>query len=160
MKVYKYKWTKKYRADPQVAGAIFQKLKDDDAVLEEAANARSPLHADFDWDDTSAAHAHRLHQVRTMRCSLQIEVITKSRKSEHINAFVLRVGKPGFVPVMEATPTELSQAEKVCWRAAVKFRQRFKGLQFAREIVEAIADQERSGNRVGEIGRASCRERV
>lgn len=147
MKVYKYKWTRNYRVSPQVAGAIFQKLKNDEAVLEEASRPESPMHGDFDWDDSSAARAHRLHQVRTMRCSLSVEIITKKKQIEYVNAFVRRIDKVGYVSTLEATPAELTAAEQMCFREMSKFKQRFRNLQFAREVIEAIGDKERSVNR-------------
>lgn len=35
-----------------------------ESVVEEARSSRSPLHSKFTWDDTIAAHEHRLYQAR------------------------------------------------------------------------------------------------
>jgi len=35
-------------------------------VVEEARDPRSPLHDQFDWDDSEAAHKWRLHQARNL----------------------------------------------------------------------------------------------
>ena len=44
-----------------------------DIVLEAATNAESPLHKVFEWDDTAAAHAHRVWQARKLIKSVRIE---------------------------------------------------------------------------------------
>lgn len=143
MKIYKYKWSKNYKVDPQVAGEIFQRCNRDEEVVTLASDPDHPLHDDFDWDDTTAAASHRLHQARTMRCSLQVEVINKERKVTNIRAFVRTIDKSGYVPTLEASPDELGSAEKVCWLQMKSFRARWKGLTFAREVVDAIAEKEK-----------------
>lgn len=35
-------------------------------VVADASNSNSPLHSFFEWDDTEAAHQHRLHQARNL----------------------------------------------------------------------------------------------
>lgn len=37
-----------------------------ESVVEEARSSRSPLHSRFTWDDTIAAHEHRLYQARRL----------------------------------------------------------------------------------------------
>lgn len=147
MKAYRYKWTRHYGVGAQIAGEIIQRCKDDEAIVSAAAPVSSPLHAEFDWDDTSAARAHRLHQARQMRCSLVVEVITKDREPSHVRAFVRTVDRVGFVPTLEANEDELSEAEHRCWMQMKAFRARWKGLQFAREVVDAIAAKDRSLSR-------------
>jgi len=44
-----------------------------DIVLEAATNADSPLHKMFEWDDSTAAHAHRIWQARKLIKSVKIE---------------------------------------------------------------------------------------
>ena len=44
-----------------------------DIVLEAATNADSPLHKVFEWDDSTAAHAHRVWQARKLIKSVKIE---------------------------------------------------------------------------------------
>lgn len=45
-----------------------------DAVLSEAKDENSPLHAHFEWDDSVAAEAHRRYQARVLiqRCKITI----------------------------------------------------------------------------------------
>lgn len=143
MKKYKYSWSRKYKADPQVAGEIFQRLGNDDAVLKEAREPASPLHGDFDWDDSSAAREYRLHQVRIMRNCLVVEVVTKERETIRIHGFVSK-GRDVFVPTLEASVEELSFAEARVFSQLVSLKAKLKGYRWARTVVEAIADVEKS----------------
>ena len=147
MKAYRYKWTRHYSVDAQTAGEIIQACKDDAEIVAAAQAPTSLLHAEFDWDDTSAAQAHRLHQARQMRCSLVVEVITRGRETQNVRAFVRTVDRVGFVPTLEANDDELSEEEQRCWLQMKAFRARWKGLRFAREVVDAIASKERSAAR-------------
>lgn len=147
MKRCRYKWTKAYRVDPQVAGEIFQKCTNDSEVVALAKEPGHPLHDTFDWDDTTAANSHRLHQAREMRCSLQVEIIVVDKKPVHVRAFLRNADKTGYVLTTEATPEELGAAEQLCWLQMTAFRTRWKNLQFAREVIEAIADKDKQVQR-------------
>lgn len=50
-----------------------------DAVLQDAKSAKSPLHDQFDWDDSSAAQNWRLQQARELIRSIKVEITTESR---------------------------------------------------------------------------------
>lgn len=45
-----------------------------EAVLEDAADPASPLHDEFEWDDASAAHQHRLDRARAIIRSVRYVV--------------------------------------------------------------------------------------
>lgn len=45
-------------------------------VVRHAADSSSPLHAYFEWDDSVAAHAHRISQARDLISSVRVEVKT------------------------------------------------------------------------------------
>jgi len=49
-----------------------------DAVVEEATNPKSVLHDRFQWDDTLAAHAHRIEQARALIRSVKIHVVEET----------------------------------------------------------------------------------
>jgi len=68
------------RIADQNGGIILPEL-----VVERARPASSPLHGRFEWDNTKAAHAHRLWQARQLIsvCVEQIEGV-----SEPTNVFV------------------------------------------------------------------------
>lgn len=50
------------------------------AVVEAARSDASPLHPRFEWDDTVAAHEHRLHQARGLIRTFEAEVVLPSGK--------------------------------------------------------------------------------
>ena len=43
-------------------------------LFEDARNPDSPLHPQFDWDDSTAAEKYRIQQARNLLCSATIEV--------------------------------------------------------------------------------------
>lgn len=49
------------------------------AVVDDAKDARSVLHEVFEWDDSKAAHAHRLEQARALIRSIRVEITIESR---------------------------------------------------------------------------------
>jgi hypothetical protein len=66
------------KADAERIGPELLRLKKHHGVLtkdllvQKAQSARSILHADFNWDDATAAHAHRLEQARYILRSIMI----------------------------------------------------------------------------------------
>lgn len=68
------------KADAQVIGEALAKLSDKSgghltpaAVVEAAANKRSPLHRHFEWDDAVAAQSWRLDQARHLVRVIRVE---------------------------------------------------------------------------------------
>lgn len=75
-----YQWQfEKYKASAEEVGRIFEEIEKRDgaitpeAVVEEARPEDSPLHDDFEWNDTEAARKFRIDQARKM-ISLVIRV--------------------------------------------------------------------------------------
>lgn len=50
-----------------------------DAVIEDARSKKSPLHDQFEWDDSKAAHQYRLEQAREIIRSVKMEIVTSER---------------------------------------------------------------------------------
>lgn len=50
-----------------------------DAVLEDARSKKSPLHDQFEWDDSEAAHKYRIEQARVLIRSVRVEVVTEEK---------------------------------------------------------------------------------
>lgn len=61
------------------------KLRPED-VLEAAKNVKSPLHDCFEWDDSKAAHLHRIDTARTLIRAVYVEHYPSKRQK--IRAFV------------------------------------------------------------------------
>ncbi len=59
-------------------------------VLEDARNARSPLHDYFEWDDSRASEKYRLHQAAHLVNHIEIEIVYGKRKEpETVRAFII-----------------------------------------------------------------------
>lgn len=147
---YKYSWTRGYAVDAQVVGEIVEKLpqRTADELLKAASSSRSPLHSQFEWDDTRAAQQYRLVQARVMISSLRVEVVSLDHKVQQVTAFVRNADRTGsYVPTLEADADDLSDAELRCWQQMKAFRERWKGLGFARAVIDAIQAVDRSASR-------------
>jgi len=75
------------KADAKVLGEAFERLKSSgpltaDRVLQDAMNARSPLHRYFEWDDQKAATQFRLEQAR--RLIRSIEVVLEDARGKQV----------------------------------------------------------------------------
>lgn len=58
-------------------------------VLEEASNPTHPLHDRFEWDDSIAAHEHRLEQARKLIQSVRVTIVpTGSSEPISVRAYV------------------------------------------------------------------------
>lgn len=55
------------------------------SVVEFAKNPDTALHSQFEWDDTAAAHAHRLWQARMV---IRLHVTVLAADTEPVRAFV------------------------------------------------------------------------
>lgn len=138
----KYSWTKQYSVSPQVAGEIIKNLPDRTAesLLKEARKKSCPLRSQFEWDDSLAAHQHRLIQARTMLNSLRVVVVAENRKPQAVMAFIQKADKSSrYVPIMEADSDDLTALEIKCLDHMRAFKQRWKGLQFARDVIAEIS---------------------
>lgn len=50
-----------------------------DVVVSEAKNPKHPLHDYFTWDDSEAAHLHRIHEARSLIRSVRVQFETEER---------------------------------------------------------------------------------
>lgn len=76
-----------------------------DAVVEDARDAASPIHKYFEWDDSKAAHQHRLDTARSLIRSVEVKVTT-FRRDAPVRAYVrdpeAAANKQGYVPIATA----------------------------------------------------------
>lgn len=69
----------------ELAEALTKVERDEDgrlqpeAVVEAAANKRSPLHDEFTWDDAEAGHLYRIEQARTLIRVVHVEFADDGR---------------------------------------------------------------------------------
>lgn len=81
----KYKWRNgaRTKGDAQACGERIEQISGRGpatprVVLDDAREPSSPLHSAFEWDNSVAAEAHRLHQARMLLGDLVINVIVVS----------------------------------------------------------------------------------
>jgi|GEM_PF-1296131 len=53
-------------------------------ILEEAKSPKSPIHGEFEWDDSKAAHAHRLWQAGELRRTLVYRRVEEGDERERV----------------------------------------------------------------------------
>ena len=113
-------------------------------VVKEAKKKTSPLHPYFEWDDSAAAHEHRLHQARMLIRSVKVNVtIEKGEDPVPIKAFYSlesETGVSGYKPVAEilAVPDERDMLLNRAKRELASFRERYKHLEEFAELFEHI----------------------
>ena len=92
-------------------------------VLNSALDSDSPLHSVFEWEDSKAAHQHRLWQARKLIRSVRVEspeglpmskyISIKIENERHYEeASVLVLDRDKWAVVMEETATALAELER------------------------------------------------
>jgi len=129
---------------------VKRKLVKED-IVEEAANPGSPLHDDFEWDDSKAGHQYRLTQANTLLAKVHIiSVDNEGHETGPVRAWVHLVDdgtngreEAGFESVVTILSDEqkreryLSQARKELeeWRNRYQHLEEFSNLFRAIERV-------------------------
>lgn len=137
-----------HKVEASTAGAVLEEIRAktgrDDVTPEELLNASrdedSPTHAEFDWDDSIAAHKWRLEQARLIIA--HIRIIRADSQSEYKErAFVSAPGgNHAYVPLETALGKDeyrehlLNQAKKEMTVFLAKYR-RIKELA---EVTDAM----------------------
>jgi hypothetical protein len=145
----KYSWTKSYGVPAQIVGEFWDGLPDKspEAFVKASSNRRAPTHSLFEWDDSAAAQRYRLLQACTITSSLHIEIIDKQGKAQTVRAFITSSNRGKYVATLEASPEELTAAEERCVNEMRTFKQRWKSLQLAREVIYAMQTVEQRVSR-------------
>lgn len=135
-----YSWSRSYAVDAQVVGEIYYSLptKTPEELLKVAAKKQSAIHSLFNWDDAKAAHEYRLVQARVMVNSLQVEITSIEGKQDRVQAFIGSSDRGSHVCVFEATEAELTENEQEFIREINGIRKRWKSLQLAHAVIQAI----------------------
>jgi hypothetical protein len=83
IKEFRWREGSHHKVEAKVAAAEVQALLDKKGdkveasdVLASAASPRSPLHPEFEWDDTKAAREHRLLQARNLLNAIKVIYVT------------------------------------------------------------------------------------
>lgn len=145
--------------DPQEIGDELMRLEkagtnSPEEIVDSARNPESPLHNLFDWSDTEAAKQWRLHQARTLVCTVRVVLDSREQdaRSKSIRAFVKTPSpedkekpakRPHYTsisnalkdPSTRARILEQAQAELIAWR------ERYDDLRELAAIFEIIDQQ-------------------
>ena len=73
-------------------------------------NPASALHARFDWDDSSAAHQHRLYQARSVITEVTV-VHSDGKKRQVYVSLMSDRGSAGYQPLVEVMSDETRRHE-------------------------------------------------
>lgn len=147
--MYRFGWSKHYPADAQAVGEWYRGLRSRSmqAAVEAARNRTCVVHRLLEWDDRKAGKAYRLHQMREIVNSLTVEVHNAKGNTEHVRAFIRSADMSSYVVTVEATDAELDSAERRCIGEMNRMRDRWKGIQLARGVVQEIDSATAQANR-------------
>ena len=115
MSAYSYEFgvQRVYKVDANVFGEMLESMERNGAeitprsVLDIAKNPDSPIHDDFEWDDTVAAEKYRLEQARRMIVCLKRVDAEEVQKDYKLRAVVSTPGGNNvYVPLQTALGRE------------------------------------------------------
>lgn len=140
MKNISYSWSRAFNVPAQVVGEFFYGLpkRTPEELLKASRNKKAPTHSLFEWDDSAAAREYRLVQARVIVSSLQVEITTLKGRKESVRAYIGSSNRGSYVATLEATSEELTDAENDCINEMRRFKQRWRGLQFVHEVIQAM----------------------
>lgn len=140
-------------ADAQAVGARLESLREDhggkltpEAVINDAAKPKSPMHALFEWDDESAAHEYRLDQARGLLRAIVTTVVAEHQTTP-TRAFVAvqqegdkgrsytSIGVAMATPILRVQVLNAARAELASWR------DRYRELEELTTLFEVIDRQ-------------------
>lgn len=120
-------------------------------VVERARNPRSPLHSQFQWDDTEAAQQWRLEQARRLIRSVQVISTTSTRTfavAKYVRDPRKEAGEQGYVAIVDIKDNEAIALDALayeCTRAAA-------ALERAVDVADALG----LSGRVNELLKGVC----
>lgn len=138
-----------YTKDPNQVGAHIDLLRKQQKgelepinVVDDARNPSSPLHSFFEWDDSAAAEAHRLHQARGLIRSVVAVYVSATEPAKRTKAFV-HIPEKG-APHYRAADHAMSQAKtramvlQRAWRELQEWKRRYKDLKEFADLIPII----------------------
>ncbi len=135
--------------DPKAVGKHLELLRKQckgeltpEDVVSDAQHDNSPLHTFFEWDDSAAAHAHRLGQARGLIRSVVAVYVSDDKPAVRQQAYV-HINEPEAPHYREATHA-MSQKDtrdrvlKTAWRELQVWRKKYKDLKEFADLVDVI----------------------
>jgi len=159
-KIESVKWAggARFKVGADVALDCLEKIREEndgsitaDGVVEEAEKEESPIHEEFEWSDSIAAHEHRKYTARTMIRSLH--VVREEAPNVEARQYELRVAtkdkaiKSGIPQRCYRTTEDILadpiERDRLIARAVqdlATFRSRYAGLSELAVVFSAIDD--------------------
>lgn len=126
-------------------------------VLADAKHDNSPLHSYFEWNDSEAAHQHRLSQARGLIRSVVAIYVDEEKKKPAVRAKAyVHVPEPSAPHYREASHA-MSQAKtrqmvlQRAWRELQAWKARYKDLKEFSDLFEVIDEVQRHIPHRGQI---------
>lgn len=145
--IYEWKRDSRFPVGAQIAAERLHRIRTQNGeltprlVVDDAANANSPLHPCFEWNDERAADAHRLWQARRLMGSIVVAEYADAPVSVETRAFVhITAEEPQYVPI-EVAMTNVDMREEILDRAKKEIRiwkQRYAAYEEFAALVAAI----------------------
>ena len=148
-----YEWSKGAvtRTEAQVVGEELERLRIKyngalipEHIVREAAQEQSPLHDEFEWDDSKAANRYRVEQARYMIRHIVAKPIVEDAPAKPMRAFVsvAKEGSNHFTSMAVAmSDQELrEQLLRRAWREFQVWRNRYSEIEELAAIFEAADD--------------------
>lgn len=149
----KIRWKQGYRgsADVDLVHTELEAIRQRDghispeAVLRQACADDNPMHEEFIWDDSEAAHAYRLEQARSLIRS--IEVVYEDAPTKVVRAYSVVSAPPEYqthrkvyTDTREALTDPVTRAEILATaiREALAFRRKYADLQELSKVITAF----------------------
>lgn len=144
--VYKFKSGSYIKADPQIAGAMLERLEAENnltakALVDANRDESAPLHNEFEWDDSIAAEAYRETQARhIINC---IEIVRE--EAEPVRAFFnITRGEPVYHHINAILQEKDSRDAllKAALAELICFKKKYKNLVELAKVFSAIDETE------------------
>lgn len=83
---------------------------DPERVVEAARNPNSSMHKQFDWDDSTAAHEHRLSQARALIKRVKVNVIRTDNEVVRVSSYIRSPSGSGYEQTQKVM---VNQADRI-----------------------------------------------
>lgn len=148
--VYEWKKGSRLKCDAQVAGEFIENLGGVDGVtseqlLDASRDENSPLHNEFEWDDTVAAEEYRKNQARYILRSITVTIVQEEKEEYKPRAFNLVIHNEKHVyrpmTLIMQDKDEMEQVYQKALSELAAIRQKYCMIEKLRNVFCAIDEE-------------------
>lgn len=147
--MYQWKAGSHHKVKADVAGRVCESLEKQGRLsaaelLETAKDERSPIHVEFEWNDTKAAQGFRLQQARMIINTLTIQI--SSKEKQPVRAFFNIIQQE---PTYTSIQTIINDSDsyqlllKQAYKELTEFKNKYKQLTELGKIINDIEEIEK-----------------